>query len=83
MVGFLRSPMVRETAGLTHPPLDILRCKLRAKSRMLGLASQSSYSNRKMSTGNSLAAALAGTKVAPMEIAMATIEIQTPSNKLG
>jgi len=41
------------------------------------------HSYRKISTGRSRDAALAGSTVAPTEIAMATIVIQTPSQMLG
>src|SRR6266404_6509632 len=41
------------------------------------------HSYRRISTGRSCAAARAGNSVAPIEIAMATAAIQSPSNRLG
>jgi len=41
------------------------------------------YSKRRISTGRSLAAARAGTRVAPMEITMAATAIHSPSRGLG
>src|SRR5438132_12189975 len=58
-----------------------LRCKQGAKRR--AIKKLLSHSKRRISTGRSLAAALAGTSVARSEIPIATREIHTPSIALG
>src|SRR5207245_10730328 len=58
-----------------------LRCKQGAKHGTL--KKSLSHSKRRISTGRSLAAALAGTTVARSEIPIATREIHTPSMALG
>src|SRR6266404_7411119 len=63
------------------PASPELRCKQGAKHR--ALKELLSHSKRRISTGRSLAAALAGTSVARSEIPIATREIHTPSIALG
>ena len=85
MAGFFLRAEDEGTVGLTRLPLDVIRCKHRAKSRSgkLVKTAEIPYSKRRISTGRSRAAALAGTMVAPMEITIAASEIQIPSRKLG
>ena len=60
---------------------DRLKCKQGAKRTVEGTGP--SHSKRRISTGNSFAAARAGTIVARSDIPIATNEIHTPSVALG
>ena len=64
------------------PPASTLtKCNLRAKSGAVRdrYGRPAAYSNLRISTGKSRAAARAGTSVAPTEISIAANEIQSPS----
>src|SRR5882724_1513005 len=80
--GFLEPclPAMPEVAT-SLPVSRELRCKQGAKHG--AIKKLLSHSKRRISTGRSLAAALAGTSVARSEIPIATREIHTPSIALG
>ena len=83
-VGFFYTPTMGETVEFTHLPLGLIRCKLRAKlASKKDRYGEGGYSNRKISTGNNFAAALAGTRVAPTEMNMAASEIHRPSRRFA
>jgi hypothetical protein len=80
--GFLEPCFLAMPEVTTSLPLSPeLKCKQGAKHR--AIKKLLSHSKRRISTGRSLAAALAGTSVARSEIPIATREIHTPSIALG